>query len=123
MLFGSAQPRGFMRSADAVHSFSIGAGHARLMRRELGELAAEAVRAKPCALQDAAGRVEACPEEGCPFWEEGGAVLESGCAIERLSLDLARRPELAQHLLEIRLELDRARHGGDARSLFYRLGR
>lgn len=110
----------FTRSADAVHSFSIRAAHTRLMKREL----AEAVRAaKSCALQDAAGRVEACPGEGCPFWEEGGAVLEGGCAIERLSLDLARRPELTQYLLEIRLGLDRARRGGDGRSLFYRLGR
>ena len=89
-----------------------------------GGLAAEVVRAaRACALQDAAGRVEACPGESCPFWEEGGAVLEGGCAIERLSLDLARRPELAQYLLEIRLGLDRARRGGDGRSLFYRLGR
>ena len=111
----------FTRSTDAVHGFSIGAGHTRLMKRGS---ASEAVRAaKPCALQDAAGRVEACPGEGCPFWEEGGAVLEGGCAIERLSLDLARRPELAQYLLEIRLGLDRARRGGDGRSLFYRLGR
>ncbi len=50
-------------------------------------------------------------------------MLEGGCAIERLSLDLARRPELAQYLLEIRLGLDRARRGDGGRSLFYRLGR
>src|SRR5262249_8360173 len=60
---------------------------------------------KGCALQDAVGRVEACPGVGCPFWEEGGAVLEAGCMIERLSLDLARRPERAQSLLELRLRL------------------
>ena len=121
MLFGGRQCSCFTRSTDAVHSFSIGAGHTRRMKRGL---AAEGVwAAKPCALQDAAGRVEVCPGEGCPFWEEGGAVLEGGCAIERLSLDLARRPELAQYLLRIRLEFDRARRGGDGRSLFYRLGR
>lgn len=80
--------------------------------------------AKRCALQDAAGRVEACPGTGCPFWEEGGAVLEGGCAIERLSLNLARRPELAQYLLGVRLGLARPRRRGDeTRSLFYLLGR
>lgn len=88
-------------------------------------MAAEAeTAAKRCVLQDAAGRVEACPGGRCPFWEEGGAVLEGGCSIERLSLDLARRPELAHYLLEIRLGFDRAcRRGDEARSLFYRLGR
>ena len=80
--------------------------------------------AKRCALQDAAGRVEACPRGGCPFWEEGGAVVEGGCAIERLSFDLARRPELAQYLLEIRLGLARGRRRGEeTRGLFYLLGR
>lgn len=70
------------------------------MGRELTSEAPE----KRCALLETVGRVEACPGDGCPFWEEGGAVLEGGCAIERLSLDLAHRPELAQYLLEIRLD-------------------
>jgi len=42
--------------------------------------------------------------------------------IERLSLDLARRPELAQSLLERRLRLaSGGAHGEAGRSLFYRL--
>jgi hypothetical protein len=80
--------------------------------------------AKRCALQDAAGRVETCPGAGCPFWEEGGAVVEAGCAIERLAVNLSN-PQLAQQLLELRAELDVARRGGvrAARSLFELVGR
>lgn len=79
---------------------------------------------RPCLLQDAVGRVEACPGAGCCFWEDGGAVLAGGCAVERLSLELVRRPELAHHLLEVRRELGRTHRGeDDGRSLFYRLGR
>ena len=64
-----------------------------------------------CLLQDALDRIEACPGEACPLWENGGAVVEGGCAIERLglptSLDLRRRPDLAAWLLGIRNGLDR----------------
>src|SRR6266540_5325444 len=80
-------PRGTSRDQQSPFTASPScAGHTRLTGRGLAAGAARA--AKLCALQDAAGRVEACPGEGCPFWEEGGAVLEGGCAIERLSLDL-----------------------------------
>lgn len=80
-------------------------------------MSATAVRA--CALQDAVGRVERCPGGACPFWEEGGAIVEAGCAIERLAVDLSN-PQLAPRLLELRLTLDRARRTGarDAPSLF-----
>jgi hypothetical protein len=77
-----------------------------------------------CALQYAAGRIEVCPEGGCPFWEEGGAVLAGGCLIQRLALGLEHHPELANALLEVRRKLDRAVSSEDeneARSLFYRL--
>ena len=77
-----------------------------------------------CALQFAAGRIEACPGGGCPFWEEGGAVLPGGCMIQRLALDLERRPELAHALLQVRRKLDLALSKEDedeAKSLFYRL--
>ncbi len=47
------------------------------------------------------GRVEACPGERCVFWEPGGAVLEGGCLIDRLGLDI-RRPDVAAYLLEVR---------------------
>ena len=62
-----------------------------------------------CALQDAVGRVEGCPDARCPFWEPGGAVLVGGCLIERLALDLERRPDLPHYLLELRVALDEGR--------------
>jgi hypothetical protein len=77
-----------------------------------------------CALQYAEGRFEVCPGPGCPFWEEGGAVMPGRCRIERLGLDLDARPKLALVLLQIRQKLEQAgtEEGEDeARSLFYRL--
>ena len=76
-----------------------------------------------CALQGAAGRVERCPGDACPFWEEGGAVVMAGCAIERLAVNLSGS-QLVRDLLELRLTLDRARRLGarDAPSLFDVLG-
>ena len=64
-----------------------------------------------CALREAVGLVERCPGGACPFWEEGGAVIEPGCAIERLAVNLSDS-QLAQDLLELRLTLDRARRAG-----------
>ncbi len=60
-----------------------------------------------CRLERIRGRVEACPEERCPFWESGGAIVEGGCAFERV--DLPDNPELADWLLEIRAKLESAR--------------
>lgn len=77
-------------------------------------MAAEAAPAKLCQLHEALGCAERCPGAGCPLWEDGFAVLDGGCVIERLSLDLARRPDLAHYLLEIRLGVE---------SVFGRLGR
>jgi hypothetical protein len=78
---------------------------------------------KLCKLQDAAGRVEACPGGACPFWEPGGAALDGRCAVGHL--DLAARPELAASLLRIRKELELPDSGATedhARRLFYLLG-
>ena len=77
-----------------------------------------------CALQYAAGRIEICHGSACPFWEEGGAVLPGGCIIQRLGLDLERRPELVHALLQVRHRLEQAIDRDDedeARSLFFRL--
>jgi hypothetical protein len=64
---------------------------------------------KTCSLRLAAdGVLEGCPLEACPFWETGGAVLPSGCAFDRLALDV-RRPALAAYLLETRHSLETAR--------------
>jgi hypothetical protein len=61
-----------------------------------------------CRLKLALNEQEACPEGACPFWEPGGAVVEPGCGLERLRLDL-ERPELAEYLAELRRALQSAR--------------
>jgi hypothetical protein len=81
---------------------------------------------KLCSLQIAVGHVEACPGEPCPFWEGGGAVVDPGCAVERLGLtaELDSRPDLAAYLLELRARLERVRDSTEereVRSRFYRL--
>jgi hypothetical protein len=60
-----------------------------------------------CRLQQVASIVEACPEERCPFWEPGGAVVEGRCAFD--AVDVSRNPELAGWLLQIRRRLESAR--------------
>jgi len=56
-----------------------------------------------CSLEAAGGRLEACPEAACPFWEPGGAVLEGRCAFE--DLDITADAALATWLLDIRQRL------------------
>jgi hypothetical protein len=53
-----------------------------------------------CRLDALSGQERICPEEGCPFWEPGGAVLEGGCVFERL--DLLGSPGLVSELLRVR---------------------
>jgi hypothetical protein len=65
-----------------------------------------------CRLHLTLGRAAACPQETCPFWEEGGAAVEPGCAVERLGLD-AGRPDIARFLLDLRAQLDAARERED----------
>ena len=55
---------------------------------------------RPCSLEAAVGRHEACPTGGCPFWEPGGAALDGRCAFEEL--DVTADAALAGWLLEIR---------------------
>jgi hypothetical protein len=65
--------------------------------------------AKDCTLRLAAeGRTETCPREACAFWEQGGAVVEGNCLIERLGVDLAQHG-LAAYLLETRERLEQGR--------------
>ena len=61
-----------------------------------------------CRIKFTLDEVEACPEGACPFWEHGGAVVESGCGLERLHLELDR-PDLAEYLVELRQLLETAR--------------
>ncbi len=56
-----------------------------------------------CSLEMAVGKLEACPEGACPFWEPGGAALGGRCAFEQL--DLAADARLATWMLEIRERL------------------
>jgi hypothetical protein len=72
------------------------------------------VDSKSCMLRLAVdGTVEPCPRERCAFWEPGGAVLEAGCLIERLGVDV-RQPDLAAYLLETRERLEQARDLAEA---------
>ncbi len=64
----------------------------------------------------AEGRAEPCPREGCVFWEAGGAVVQGGCLIERLAVDV-HRPDLAASLLATREHLERERKVPNPRAL------
>jgi hypothetical protein len=66
-----------------------------------------------CTLRLATGVVEFCPQQRCAFWEEGGAVVEGGCVIERLGVDV-RRPDVAGYLLDARERLEQARDRSEA---------
>lgn len=71
---------------------------------------------KLCTLEYALGRIEPCPRSSrCPFWEEGGAVLESGCMLERFLPAEDWTPELAAHWLRVRRAAER-RYAQEARS-------
>jgi hypothetical protein len=59
-----------------------------------------------CSLEAAVGKHETCPEDGCPFWEPGGAALGGRCAFEQL--DITADASLAAWLLEIRGRLEDA---------------
>ena len=68
-----------------------------------------------CQIKLTLGEPEPCPEGACPFWEHGGAVLESGCGLQRLRIDVAR-PELAEYLVQLRSQLEAARDENDRRA-------
>jgi hypothetical protein len=53
-----------------------------------------------CSLEATVGKLEACPEGECPFWEPGGAVLDGRCAFEEL--EVTADAAFAGWLLEIR---------------------
>ena len=85
------------------------------------------IEPKSCTLRLAAeGQDELCPRERCAFWEPGGAVVDGGCLIERLGVDLGTR-DLAEYLLETRGRVEQARDMAEAeaahREFSRRLGR
>jgi hypothetical protein len=73
-----------------------------------------------CSLSVAAGEDAECPRGWCAFWETGGALVEPGCAIERLGVDV-RDPQLARYLLDLRRELESVRDAEAARAALERL--
>jgi len=75
-----------------------------------------------CSLEAAIGKKHTCPEDACPFWEPGGAVLAGQCAFERL--DVTKDIPLAAWLVEIRERLAATGSVADAdalRSLYEQL--
>jgi hypothetical protein len=70
-------------------------------------------RGRLCALETAAGVVEACPGSMCPFWESGGAVLQETCAVERLGI--LAIPAAVECFREVRRELDLDSRGAAGR--------
>ena len=68
-----------------------------------------------CRIKLALDDVEACPEGACPYWETGGAIVEAGCGLERLPLDLAN-PDLALHLIELRNVLETVRDASERKA-------
>jgi hypothetical protein len=73
------------------------------------------IEPKRCILRLATGVMELCPQQRCVFWEEGGAVVQGGCVIERLGPDV-RRPDVAGYLVEVRERLDKARDRSEAQA-------
>ena len=61
-----------------------------------------------CRMKLTLDEAEACPEGACPFWEHGGAVVESGCGLERLAIELDR-PDIAEYFAEPPRALEKAR--------------
>jgi hypothetical protein len=67
-----------------------------------------ATEARECSLRlTAEGTAEPCPGKRCPFWEPGGAVLESRCFIETLGVE-ATRLDVASYLLDVRTQIEAA---------------
>jgi hypothetical protein len=83
------------------------------------------IEPKTCILRLAPGVVEPCPGKRCAFWEPGGAVVEGGCLIERLGVNV-RQADLAQYLLETRQRLAQGRDTSEAeaahREFSHRIG-
>ena len=73
------------------------------------------VSPKQCSLRRAVGERELCPGSVCAYWEDGGSIVDAGCAVERLGIPVDRRPDLARHLLELRLAVESAGEAAERR--------
>ena len=78
------------------------------------------VSPKQCSLRQAVGEREVCPGGACAFWEDGGSILDAGCAIERLGVPIARRRDLARHLLDLRVSVEEAQTEAERRDGYRR---
>jgi hypothetical protein len=111
---------GFSRTRSEARSPFCGFPETRFIERaDAGERKSREASAnvieherKICSLHLALRQREECPGAACPFWEEGGALLDEACVIERLSLD-AHGPSLAGYLLELRAQLESARDNSE----------
>ncbi len=61
-----------------------------------------------CRIRSALGLHEPCRREECPLWESGGAVVEAGCVVERLRLDVEGDAHLAWALRHVLRQFDAA---------------
>jgi hypothetical protein len=73
-----------------------------------------------CALSVVLGQAEECAGPACPFWDEGGAVVEADCALPHLGIDVSD-PGLASYLLQVRGSLERARDAEAATAAYAQL--
>jgi hypothetical protein len=84
-----------------------------------------------CDLHKAIGNVEECPHGWCAFWEREGtghglvpsreAVVEPGCAIRRMGIDLSN-VDLAYYLLDLRRALETAHSAEEAEAARHAFG-
>ena len=58
-----------------------------------------------CHLQQAVARIEACPEDRCGLWDDGG------CVVAGIRPELSTNPALAEHLLSFRRQIEEAGPG------------
>jgi hypothetical protein len=72
------------------------------------------VTPKECSLRVAVGERERCPSARCAFWDDDAGAVDASCTIERLQIPL-EVPELAQHLLALRLRLEDVRNDAERR--------
>jgi hypothetical protein len=79
------------------------------------------VTPKQCSLREAVGEEELCPGSPCLFWEAGGAVVDPGCAIERLGVPVQKQRDLGRHLLDLRLRAEEVRTAAERRDAHRRL--
>lgn len=70
----------------------------------------DVIAAVNCTLQAAIGRFERCPGSSCPLWEHGK------CLVEETRSELVGRPQVAEHLLELRGSLAGLRRVIEVRS-------